>query len=108
MTPSHGDGDPLDLDVGVDVTVTRSRPPAAADAHLVRFVPDVTPAAAEAVLGALTPPEEGILLAGQGAVIVRAGEAFVERAEASAAVDLVSALRLPDRDPPRVQVPAED
>lgn len=110
----------LGMDVDVDVDVRDEERPADADtapdssadtddpalSYLLKFDPDVTPAAAEAVLGRLSPPDEGIILAGHGAVIVRAQRAFVDFAKRQDCVALVNGVRTQQWEPNRHQVRA--
>lgn len=76
-------------------------------AYLVKFDPNVSPDEAEAVLGRLSPPEEGIILAGSGAVILRARQAFVDYAERQDCVVLVNAVRTKTWEPNRHRVQAD-
>lgn len=123
--PTPGDDIDVDLGMGVTVNVDVDEEAATAQApvgrtegepdpdeepamsYLVKFAPDVTPAKAEAVLGRLSPPGEGIILAGSGAVIVRAGQAFVDQAEREDCVRLVNAVRTKTWEPNRHQVLAD-
>lgn len=72
--------------------------------YLVQFDPDVTPDQAEAVLGRLSPPDEGIILAGSGAVIVNAHREFVESAKQADCVALVNAVHTQQWEPNRHRV----
>lgn len=117
MTTPPPPGIDLDLGLGVDVDVTVDEAAGESDAgdseapalaYLVTFDPDVTPAEAERVLGRLSPPDEGVILAGQGAVVVRAGASFVERATGADSVALVHPVRTADWEPNRHRVQAED
>lgn len=111
----------LDIDVEVDARGTddtEATEPAQHDAtpeqvpahddptmsYLVQFDPDVTPDQAEAVLGRLSPPDEGIILAGSGAVIVNAHREFVEYAKQTDCVALVNAVRTQQWEPNRHRV----
>lgn len=130
MTPSDHAGDDtgidIDLGMGIDVEVdvkdeanpdhapigTPGVEPDSDDeepamSYLIKFDPDVTPAAAEDVLGCLSPPDEGIILAGSGAVIVRAHREFVGFAERQDCVILVNAVRTKQWEPNRHQVRAD-
>jgi hypothetical protein len=105
------------MGIDVDVTVGESEagdeagtgdgeaPPMA---YLVKFTPEVTPAEAEGILGHLSPPEEGIVLAGQGAVVVRARQSFVESAKVADSVALVHPVRTAEWEPNRHRVRADD
>lgn len=113
MIPPRHPGFDLDLGLGVDVDVTVSEAgdgPTAADeretamAYLVKFDPSVTQSEAEDILGRLSPPEEGIVLAGQGAVVVRAQRSFVEKTEVADSVAMVHPLRTADWEPNRHRV----
>lgn len=73
--------------------------------YLVQFDPDVTPDQAEAVLGRLSPPDEGIILAGSGAVIVNAHREFVEYAKQTDCVALVNAVHTQQWEPNRHRIP---
>lgn len=129
MTPSDHPGDDagLDIDLGmgidVDVDVKAEADPDHAPvgtpgvesdsdeepamSYLIKFDPDVTPAAAEDVLGRLSPPDEGIILAGSGAVIVRAYREFVDSAERQDCVTLVNPVRTKQWEPNRHRVQAD-
>ena len=104
---------PIDLpedgpEIGVDTDVTPrtgSGDSSSVSSYLLRFTADVTPSEAEAVLNRLEPPEEGIVLASSGAVIVRAGDAFAAFAEERSCVELVHGVRLKTWEPSRHQRP---
>lgn len=113
MTSPGEPGIDLDLGMGVDVDVTVGEArddsdagdgDAPATAYLLKFEADVTPAQAEGVLGRLSPPDEGIVLAGQGAVVVRARRRFVETAKAADVVALVHPVRTGAWEPNRHRV----
>lgn len=107
----HGIDLDLGMGVGVDVTVGEAGDgpdDAPAMAYLLKFDPDVSPAGAEAVLGRLSPPDEGIVLAGQGAVVVRARQSFVESAKVADSVALVHPVRTAEWEPNRHRVRADD
>lgn len=73
----------------------------------MKFDPNVTPEAAEAVLTHLSPPEEGSILAGKDAVIIRACCEFVDFASREEWVVLINAVRTTQWEPSRHQVPAK-
>jgi thiamine pyrophosphate-dependent acetolactate synthase large subunit-like protein len=115
VTPPGHPGIDVDLGMGIDVDVSVEPADAETDeaetsatAYLLGFDEAVDPADAEAVLGELSPPEESIVLAGQGAVIVRARPEFVRLAERSDCVALVNAVRTPQWEPNRHRVSAND
>lgn len=130
MTPSDHAGDDagldIDLGMGIDVEVdikdeadpdhapirTPGVEPGSDDEeptmpYLIKFDSDVTPTAVEDVLGRLSPPDEGIILAGSGAVIVRAYREFVDFAERQDCVALVNAVHINQWEPNRHQVQAD-
>lgn len=117
MTPPDHPGFDLDIGMGIDVDVTVGQAGGETEAeeggqlpraYLVKFEPDVTATVAESVLGRLSPPEEGIVLAGQGAVVVRACRPFVHNAKVTDSVALVHPVRTGDWKPNRHRVRAKD